>query len=49
MATLGKRSRDGGMTNPRGWAICPAMINRATSYWYFSYDSSLAVGGSRAF
>jgi hypothetical protein len=27
----------------------PAMINRATSYfWYFSYDSSLAVGGSRA-
>jgi hypothetical protein len=25
------------------------MINRATSYfWYFSYDSSLAVGGSRA-
>jgi hypothetical protein len=26
-----------------------AMINSATSYfWYFSYDSSLAVGGSRA-
>jgi len=25
------------------------MINRATSYWYFSYDSSLAEGGSRAF
>jgi hypothetical protein len=25
------------------------MINRATSYfWYFGYDSSLAVGGSRA-
>jgi hypothetical protein len=25
-----------------------AMINFATSYWYFSYDSSLAVGGSRS-
>jgi hypothetical protein len=26
-----------------------SMINRATSYfWYFSYDSSLAAGGSRA-
>jgi hypothetical protein len=26
-----------------------AMITFATSYfWYFSYDSSLAVGGSRA-
>jgi len=26
-----------------------SMINRAASYfWYFSYDSSLAVGGSRA-
>jgi len=25
------------------------MINIATSnYWYFSFDSSLAVGGSRA-
>jgi len=25
------------------------MIDRATSYfWYFGYDSSLAVGGSRA-
>jgi hypothetical protein len=25
------------------------MINRANSYfWYFSYDSSLAAGGSRA-
>jgi hypothetical protein len=29
--------------------MCLAMINRATSYfWYFSYDSSLAVGGSRS-
>jgi hypothetical protein len=37
------------MTGAPGWATCPAMINRATSYyWYFSYDSSLAVGGSRA-
>jgi hypothetical protein len=26
-----------------------AMINLATSnYWYFSFDSSLAVGGSRS-
>jgi hypothetical protein len=26
-----------------------AMINFATSYfWYFGYDSSLAVGGSRS-
>jgi hypothetical protein len=24
------------------------MINLATSYWYFSYDGSLAVGGSRS-
>jgi hypothetical protein len=29
--------------------MCLPMINRATSfYWYFSYDSSLAAGGSRA-
>jgi hypothetical protein len=29
--------------------MCPAMINPATGYyWYFSYDSSLAAGGSRA-
>jgi hypothetical protein len=27
----------------------PAMITIATSYfWYFSFDSSLAVGGSRS-
>jgi hypothetical protein len=27
----------------------PAMIIRATSsFWYFSYDSSLAAGGSRS-
>ena len=27
----------------------PAMINVAASnYWYFSFDSSLAVGGSRS-
>jgi hypothetical protein len=25
-----------------------AMIAIATSYWYFSFDSSLAVGGSRS-
>jgi hypothetical protein len=24
------------------------MINFATSYWYFSNDSSLALGGSRS-
>jgi hypothetical protein len=30
-------------------AIGLAMITVATSYfWYFSYDSSLAAGGSRA-
>jgi hypothetical protein len=37
------------VTRPNGWAIEPAMIMIATSgYWYFSYDSSLAVGGSRS-
>jgi hypothetical protein len=37
------------MTSPDAWAIEPAMIMIATSsYWYFSFDSSLAVGGSRS-
>ena len=37
------------MTSPNGWAIEPGMINFAAgNYWYFSYDSSLAVGGSRS-
>jgi hypothetical protein len=37
------------MTNPDAWVICPAMIMIAASnYWYFSFDSSLAVGGSRS-
>ena len=40
---------DYGMTRPDGCAIEPAMIMIAASnYWYFSYDSSLAVGGSRS-
>jgi hypothetical protein len=38
-----------GVTSPNGWAIEPAMIMiAANSFWYFSYDSSLAVGGSRS-
>jgi RsiW-degrading membrane proteinase PrsW (M82 family) len=38
-----------GMTRPNSCAIDPAMINVAASnYWYFSFDSSLAVGGSRS-
>jgi hypothetical protein len=37
------------MTGQNGCAIDRAMINFATSnYWYFSFDSSLAVGGSRS-
>jgi hypothetical protein len=37
------------MTSPADRAKRAAMINRATGYfWYFGYDSSLAVGGSRA-
>ena len=37
------------MTSHDAWAIEPAMIMIATSnFWYFSYDSSLAVGGSRS-
>jgi hypothetical protein len=37
------------MTRQNRPAIAAAMINAATSYfWYFSYDSSLAVGGSRS-
>jgi hypothetical protein len=38
---------DYGVTSPDRCAIEPAMIMiAANSYWYFSYDSSLAVGGS---
>lgn len=38
-----------GVTSRRGYAIEPAMITFAASnFWYFSYDSSLAVGGSRS-
>ena len=38
-----------GMTSPDRCAIEPAMIMiAANSFWYFSYDSSLAVGGSRS-
>jgi hypothetical protein len=38
-----------GVTSPDRRAIDPTMINLATSsFWYFSYDSSLAVGGSRS-
>ncbi len=45
----GARAPIMGMTRPDACAIEPAMINLATSnYWYFSYDSSLAVGGSRS-
>jgi hypothetical protein len=37
------------MTSGEACAIEPAMITFATSnFWYFSYDSSLAVGGSRS-
>jgi hypothetical protein len=37
------------MTSLDPWAIEPVMINAAASnYWYFSFDSSLAVGGSRS-
>jgi hypothetical protein len=37
------------MTGRNPPAIAAAMINAATSfYWYFSYDSSLAAGGSRS-
>jgi hypothetical protein len=37
------------MTRPDGCAIEPAMIIiAANSFWYFSYDSSLAVEGSRS-
>jgi hypothetical protein len=37
------------MTRPNACAIDPGMIMIAASnYWYFSYDSSLAVGGSRS-
>jgi hypothetical protein len=37
------------MTSGNACAIEPAMIMIAASnFWYFSYDSSLAVGGSRS-
>jgi hypothetical protein len=37
------------MTSPKTSAKKPAMTMIATSnYWYFSFDSSLAVGGSRS-
>ena len=37
------------MTSHHACAIALAMIIIATSnYWYFSFDSSLAVGGSRS-
>jgi hypothetical protein len=40
---------DEGVTSLNRRVIYPAMIMIAASnYWYFSYDSSLAVGGSRS-
>jgi len=37
------------MTRPNACAIARAMITIATTnYWYFSFGSSLAVGGSRS-
>jgi hypothetical protein len=37
------------MTGQNRAAIAAAMINAATSYfWYFSHDSSLAAEGSRS-
>jgi hypothetical protein len=37
------------MTSPHAQAIEPPMIMIATgNFWYFIYDSSLAVGGSRS-
>ncbi|MGY3698283.1 hypothetical protein ACVIGA_008363 [Bradyrhizobium sp. USDA 3240] len=42
-------SRIWGVTGKNPCAIEPPMITVATSYfWYFSYDSSLAAGGSRS-
>lgn len=44
-----ERKRLQGVTSPGRCAIEPVMIMiAANSYWYFSYDSSLAVGGSRS-
>jgi hypothetical protein len=44
-----ERKRLQGVTSPGRCVIQPAMIMiAANSYWYFSYDSSLAVGGSRS-
>jgi hypothetical protein len=37
------------MTRHKACAIALAMITIAASnFWYFSFDSSLAVGGSRS-
>jgi hypothetical protein len=36
------------MTRRDACAIARAMITIATSYFYFSFDSSLAAGGSRS-
>jgi hypothetical protein len=43
-----ERKRLQGVTSPGRCAIEPAMITIAASnfWYYFSYDSSLAVGGS---
>jgi hypothetical protein len=44
-----REAADYGVTRPDGCVIEPAMITiAANSFWYFSYDSSLAVGGSRS-
>jgi hypothetical protein len=40
---------DYGVTKPQCLRYRAAMITIAVSnFWYFSYDSSLAVGGSRS-
>jgi hypothetical protein len=44
-----RHARRFGDDNPLRLSYIAAMINlAANSYWYFSYDSSLAVGGSRS-
>jgi hypothetical protein len=46
---LARRLAHLGMTSRTACAMRDPMITVATSYfWYFSYDSSLAVGGSRS-
>src|SRR5215472_12900654 len=43
------KKKNSGVTSPNRWVIEPGMITVATSYfWYFSYESSLAAGGSRS-